>query len=313
MEQLKAANMELPVIVKPAAACGVAAAHSMAIVLRPSGFADLRVPLPAVVQEYVDHGAQLHKVYMLGPQVRPHVSGELELHWPSSWALYVNTHESPPSVIMVCWQEYTRTKRSIPDLHFPGAELQAAPAAVHFDSLQTMPLSFDWLPIAAASPTETRDSNPQFDMAAVEAAATWLRAELQLRLFGFDVVVDKSSGNQFTASFVALLLLYCMPAALHLSNTSAATDMYQLSIACDGRCSCRDRHQLLPKLCGHSRSAQRFAGGNTGQHYVTGQAVLADAHMIELRLAVPPHHPLPCPQVPQYRPRQRQRQSVLPR
>ena len=70
MEQLRPANMELPVVVKPAAACGVAAAHSMAIVLHPSGFADLQVPLPAVVQEYVDHGAQLHKVYVLGSQVR---------------------------------------------------------------------------------------------------------------------------------------------------------------------------------------------------------------------------------------------------
>ena len=73
MQRLTAASMQLPVIVKPAAACGVAAAHSMAIVLRPSGFADLHVPLPAVVQEYVDHGAQLHKVYVLGSQVQSHV------------------------------------------------------------------------------------------------------------------------------------------------------------------------------------------------------------------------------------------------
>ena len=62
--------MQLPVIVKPAAACGVAAAHSMAIVLRAAGFAALHVPLPASLQEYVDHGARLHKVYVLGPQVR---------------------------------------------------------------------------------------------------------------------------------------------------------------------------------------------------------------------------------------------------
>ena len=70
MRQLEAAGMELPVIVKPTAACGVAAAHSMAIVLRAAGFADVRVPLPAALQEYVDHGAVVHKVYVLGPQVR---------------------------------------------------------------------------------------------------------------------------------------------------------------------------------------------------------------------------------------------------
>ncbi len=95
----------------------------------------------------------------------------------------------------VCWQVYTHTKRSIPDLNLTEPALQSAPAVVYFDSLQTVPLSFDWLPAAPTFPTTVRDSNrPQLDLAAVEAAAIWLRAELQLRLFGFDVVIDTVSG-----------------------------------------------------------------------------------------------------------------------
>ncbi len=185
MEQLRAANMQLPVIVKPAAACGVAAAHSMAIVLRRSGFADLHVPLPVVVQEYVDHGAQLHKVYVLGSQVRL-ISCTLT-HAEPSLLSYI-----PEAVY---WQVYTHTKRSIPDLGLTEAALHSAPAVIHFDSLQTMPLSFDWLPATTASSTEPTDGSSQLDMAAVDAAVAWLRAELQLRLFGFDIVVDKSSGT----------------------------------------------------------------------------------------------------------------------
>lgn len=35
-----------------------------------SGFDDLEVPLPAVAQEYVDHGGVVWKVYVAGEQVR---------------------------------------------------------------------------------------------------------------------------------------------------------------------------------------------------------------------------------------------------
>ena len=105
-------------------------------------------------------------------------------------------------------QVYTQTKRSIPDLRVPEALSQSAPAVIHFDSLQTMPLSFDWLPASASFPAETSDTRLQVDTAAVEAAATWLRAKLQLRLFGFDVVVDKVSG-----AIVTPLLRLCDPTA----------------------------------------------------------------------------------------------------
>lgn len=37
---------------------------------RRSGFTGLEVPLPAVVQEYVDHGGRVWKVYVAGEQAR---------------------------------------------------------------------------------------------------------------------------------------------------------------------------------------------------------------------------------------------------
>lgn len=42
----------------------------MTLVLRPDGFRDVRSPVPACVQEYVDHGAALYKVYVIGSEVR---------------------------------------------------------------------------------------------------------------------------------------------------------------------------------------------------------------------------------------------------
>ena len=68
--QLAAAGVQLPCIVKPRVACGVAEAHAMAFVLHASGLAELEsLPLPAVAQEYVDHGGVVWKVYVAGEQV----------------------------------------------------------------------------------------------------------------------------------------------------------------------------------------------------------------------------------------------------
>ncbi|KAL8199572.1 hypothetical protein R6Q57_013140 [Mikania cordata] len=68
-QRLREAKLSLPIIVKPQVACGVADAHSMAIVFKAADFTGLSVPLPAVVQEYVDHSSILFKVYVLGEKV----------------------------------------------------------------------------------------------------------------------------------------------------------------------------------------------------------------------------------------------------
>ncbi|XP_042967633.1 inositol 1,3,4-trisphosphate 5/6-kinase 4 isoform X5 [Carya illinoinensis] len=69
VQRLSEAKLSLPSIVKPQVACGVASAHNMAIVFKIEDFKDLSVPLPAVVQEYVDHSSTLYKFYVMGENV----------------------------------------------------------------------------------------------------------------------------------------------------------------------------------------------------------------------------------------------------
>ncbi|XP_057546839.1 inositol 1,3,4-trisphosphate 5/6-kinase 4 isoform X1 [Amaranthus tricolor] len=68
-EKLLEAKVSLPSIVKPQVACGVSSAHSMAIVFRFEDYKDLEVPLPAIIQEYIDHSSTIFKFYVLGEQI----------------------------------------------------------------------------------------------------------------------------------------------------------------------------------------------------------------------------------------------------
>ncbi|KAF9587151.1 hypothetical protein IFM89_039634 [Coptis chinensis] len=68
-DRLSEVNLFLPSIVKPQVACGLLGAHDMAIVFRTEDFKGLRIPLPVVVQEYVDHSSLLYKFYVLGDKV----------------------------------------------------------------------------------------------------------------------------------------------------------------------------------------------------------------------------------------------------
>ncbi|KAE8671883.1 Inositol-tetrakisphosphate 1-kinase 6 [Hibiscus syriacus] len=69
VQRLHDAELSPPSIVKPQVACGVADAHSMAIVFSVEDFKDLSVSVPAVIQEYVDHSSTLFKFYVLGERV----------------------------------------------------------------------------------------------------------------------------------------------------------------------------------------------------------------------------------------------------
>ncbi|KAI4989078.1 hypothetical protein ZWY2020_036395 [Hordeum vulgare] len=68
-KQLAEANLSFPLIVKPQVACGVADAHNMALVFQIEEFSNLSVPLPAILQEYIDHGSKIFKFYVIGDKV----------------------------------------------------------------------------------------------------------------------------------------------------------------------------------------------------------------------------------------------------
>ncbi|KAL0490468.1 inositol-tetrakis phosphate kinase [Acrasis kona] len=70
---LKRDGVEFPVVVKTTAACGALETHEMAIVFNVPNLFDVltdkskfKIPLPVVVQQYINHDATLYKVYVIG-------------------------------------------------------------------------------------------------------------------------------------------------------------------------------------------------------------------------------------------------------
>lgn len=158
VQRLSEANVSLPSIVKPQVACGVADAHSMAIVFRVEDFKDLCVPLPAVVQEYVDHSSSLFKFYVLGEKV-----------------FYAVKKSTPSANILMKLSE----KKGLRTLHF--------------DSLKSLPLVNDNQ--HSGDGVCSRIDKHSMDLGLVTDAAGWLRNMLGLTMFGFDVVIQEGTGD----------------------------------------------------------------------------------------------------------------------
>ncbi|TKY47417.1 Inositol 1,3,4-trisphosphate 5/6-kinase 4 [Spatholobus suberectus] len=153
---LAEARLSLPCIAKPKVACGVSDAHKMAIVFRVDDFKNLSVPLPAVIQEYVDHSSTLYKFYVLGEKI------------------------------------FHAVKRSIPNADIlkklsNGDELKP----LLFDSLKSLPTA-DSIKESSASDHDIT-SNESIDLKLVTDAANWLRRRLHLTIFGFDVVIQEGT------------------------------------------------------------------------------------------------------------------------
>ncbi|KAK7285237.1 hypothetical protein RJT34_20001 [Clitoria ternatea] len=150
---LAEARLSLPCIVKPKAACGVSDAHKMAIVFRVDDFKNLSVPIPAVIQEYVDHSSTLYKFYVLDEKI------------------------------------FYAVKKSIPNAGIlkklsNGEDLKP----LLFDSLKSLPTA-DSIKDSGAN-DQGMKSNESIDLKLVTVAAIWLRRKLHLTIFGFDVVIQ---------------------------------------------------------------------------------------------------------------------------
>lgn len=155
--RLVEAKLSFPNIVKPQVACGVAVAHSMAIVFKVEQYKGLNVPLPAVVQEYVDHSSCLFKFYVLGEKV------------------------------------YYAIKKSMPN----AATLMSLSEAsglkpILFDSLKSLPIDKKDQQVEDGV---NNGGVQQLDLELVTDAANWLRNVLNLTIFGFDVVIQEATGD----------------------------------------------------------------------------------------------------------------------
>ncbi|KAJ9561774.1 hypothetical protein OSB04_006934 [Centaurea solstitialis] len=153
-QRLHRAKLCLPSIVKPQVACGVADAHSMAIVFKAADFTGLSVPLPAVVQEYVDHSSTLFKFYVLGEKV------------------------------------FYAVKNSTPNAHvLKNSSQKNGFKPLLFDSLKSLPTDGNKKPSGTGKLEEQQD----LDIGLVTDAANYLRRVLDLTIFGFDVVIQEGT------------------------------------------------------------------------------------------------------------------------
>jgi len=152
----QAISVGFPTIVKTLMACGTSDAHTMAVVFKEEGYTNLQVPLPAVIQEYVDHGSCVYKFYVIGNKV------------------------------------FHSCRRSMPNaasLAVSAGNSTAGIPALVFDSLKSLPSSFEEgenKPL----PNSVVEGDGSLDVEAVEAAAVWLRKKLGLTIIGFDIVVQ---------------------------------------------------------------------------------------------------------------------------
>ncbi|KAB1218185.1 Inositol-tetrakisphosphate 1-kinase 4 [Morella rubra] len=148
----------LPSIVKPQVACGVANAHNMAIVFRNEDFKDLSVPLPAVVQEYVDHSSTLYKFYVLGEKV------------------FHAVKKSIPSAEMLMTLSGSNGLKPLV-----------------FDSLKSLPTASEDQHCGGSECSKA--INHSIDLELVTNAANGLMRTLDLTIFGFDVVIQEGTGD----------------------------------------------------------------------------------------------------------------------
>lgn len=157
-KRLAEAKLSVPTIVKPQVACGVADAHSMAIVFKVDDFKDLNVPLPAVVQEYVDHSSTLYKFYVLGKKV-----------------FYAIKKSIPNADTLMRLSEGNGLKPLL------------------FDSLKSLPV--DKEKPQSGDMESNNSSSKGIDLQLVTEAANWLKKTLDLTIIGFDVVIQEGTGD----------------------------------------------------------------------------------------------------------------------
>ena len=69
-QEAERAEVTMPSIVKSASACGFAAAHQMALVFKWEALHMLNTQQPSLLQQFVNHGGVLFKIYVIGMQVR---------------------------------------------------------------------------------------------------------------------------------------------------------------------------------------------------------------------------------------------------
>ncbi|KAK3880195.1 hypothetical protein Pcinc_007667 [Petrolisthes cinctipes] len=198
---LTSANVTFPVVCKPVTAGGGVEAHEMAVVFNETGIEEC--VLPCVAQSFINHGAVLYKLFVLGPVwfvvVRPSLKN-----------FYAGVDG------------------------FFGINKLKEQATVFFNSSNVSKADSE-SPLTRLDPEDMNGTIPSADPAVFNRIVTTLREALQMDLLGIDVVVDSSSGkygiidvNAFPSydSVPNLMshLVDLIVSHLHLSTPDQATD-----------------------------------------------------------------------------------------
>jgi len=182
------ASLKYPLIAKPLAAAGTKNSHKMVIVLRRDGL--YKIPMPCLIQEYVNHNAVLYKCYVLGDRVFVYPRASLpnlpqdECHTISPSADEEDTVCIPPFV------EFD-SQDSYPTLN------DFRHGSLHGNKIRSS-LCNDLNTKVEDSPRESISNlvTPRITSEEVQPIADVLRHAFGLELFGFDILLtDRISEN----------------------------------------------------------------------------------------------------------------------
>jgi hypothetical protein len=170
VDQIQAAGLSFPMIVKPLTAAGTKASHAMAVLMDASALPRIVEKTPCLCQEYANHDSLLYKVYVLGDHVSVH------------------------------------KRRSLPNL---PVDVKSSKSYVEFDSQRPYPRLSDFgydkntlsslkrqRPQSGVEENNTLPTPPkQVTTEEVMPVVDALKRAFGLELFGFDVLITKSSSS----------------------------------------------------------------------------------------------------------------------
>lgn len=158
---VKQANVTFPVVCKPVTGGGGVEAHEMAVVFNEVGLSEFR--LPCVAQSFINHGAVLYKLFVLGPVwfviVRPSLKN---FYAGVDGCFGINTLEEQETVF------------------FNSSSVSKA------DSQS---------PLNQLDPDDMEDDLPKADPAIFNRIVASLREALNMDLLGIDVIIDSNTGK----------------------------------------------------------------------------------------------------------------------
>ncbi|KAI8109806.1 hypothetical protein M9434_001085 [Picochlorum sp. BPE23] len=146
----------IPCIVKTRIACGVSESHHMGLILKGDGLQECDVPLPWVLQEYINHRGMLWKVYV--------------------------AHDS------VMFEQ----RNSLPNIVATESD-SSVPSCIEFDSLKSLPTRLPWLEGTQDTPGKSVSSI--LTEGFFKRLGSIVRSHVKLSVFGFDVVFDYEAGE----------------------------------------------------------------------------------------------------------------------